>query len=50
MYFMDPIYKTNHILGTQDYAKNDINYTTDYFTNNPVTLDLPYEYKVSVEI
>ena len=48
--FMDPIYITKKIANTQTYAKDNINYTTDYIYHSMIpAYDVPYEYIVQVK-
>ncbi|WP_280684516.1 MULTISPECIES: RHS repeat-associated core domain-containing protein [unclassified Breznakia] len=49
-YFVDPIFITNYISGTQIQEKKDGNFTTNYILENKIPeFDVPYEYKVTVK-
>ena len=49
-YFIDPIYILSHIADTQNYEKENVNYTTDYIHSDAIPeFDVPYEYKVVVK-
>ncbi|WP_278626828.1 DUF6531 domain-containing protein [Thomasclavelia cocleata] len=48
-YFVDPIYATNPIEGTQKYAKGEVNYTTNYLRIGEIPkYDTFYEYRMKV--